>query len=80
MRLTWDASVADVALSQKLAEELQYEKTTETSSGDPDFLQAFKQQGIWNVSSIPHPPSHSDVVCIFTVSVPVVDRGCPGQR
>ena len=39
---------ADLALSQKLAEELQYEKEASTDA-EPDFLKDFKQSGIWTV-------------------------------
>jgi hypothetical protein len=41
---------ADVALSQKLAEELQYEKVANDDSSEPEFLTAFKAEGIWQVS------------------------------
>ena len=47
-------SVADVALSQKLAEELQYE-TEANSSADPDFLKSFNAQGVWKVRCAPGP-------------------------
>lgn len=41
---------ADVALSQKLAEELQYEN--EASAGEePEFLTSFKAQSVWTVRS-----------------------------
>ena len=43
---------ADLALSQKLSEELQFEKET-AAQGDevlvPAFLQAFKNAGTWTV-------------------------------
>ncbi|KDQ58333.1 hypothetical protein JAAARDRAFT_99398, partial [Jaapia argillacea MUCL 33604] len=41
----------DVALSQKLAEELKYEKEAATEA-DPDFLKAFKAQGIWQIEDV----------------------------
>ncbi|OBZ67549.1 Mitochondrial acidic protein mam33, partial [Grifola frondosa] len=40
--------VSDVALSQKLQEELKYEKEIATPA-EPDFLKAFKAHGIWTV-------------------------------
>ena len=39
---------ADVALSQKLAEELQYE-TEAAAPEEPDFLKSFNAQGVWKV-------------------------------
>ena len=39
---------ADVSLAQKLAEELQYEKEA-AAPAEPDFLKAFKAQGVWQV-------------------------------
>ena len=39
---------ADVALAQKLSEELKYEKET-ASTEEPEFLTAFKAQGVWKV-------------------------------
>lgn len=60
--------VADAALSAKLQEELQCEKEAEVeSSGEPEFLKAFKAQGIWAVSYIPRA-----YVCAVT------ERGWPG--
>ncbi|KAH9916979.1 mitochondrial glycoprotein [Epithele typhae] len=41
----------DVALTQRLAEELKYEK--EGIAGEPDFLKAFKEQGIWKIEDTP---------------------------
>ena len=40
---------ADVALSQRLAEELKYENEA-AAPADPEFLKAFKAQGTWAVS------------------------------
>ena len=40
--------IADVALSQKLAEELQYE-TEAAAPEEPDFLKSFNAQGVWKV-------------------------------
>jgi len=39
----------DLALSQKLAEELQYENDANKDATEPDFLHTFKAQGIWQV-------------------------------
>ncbi|KAH9924087.1 mitochondrial glycoprotein [Fomitopsis serialis] len=39
---------ADVALSQKLGEELQYEKDS-AAEAEPDFLRAFKAKGVWEI-------------------------------
>jgi hypothetical protein len=44
-------NAADLALSQKLAEELQYETET-NGSADPDFLKSFKAQGVWTVREV----------------------------
>ncbi len=41
---------ADVALSQKLSEELQYE-TESNASAEPEFLKSFNAQGVWKVCS-----------------------------
>ncbi|KAJ7982977.1 mitochondrial glycoprotein [Mycena polygramma] len=46
------AGSADVLLSQKLAEELQYEND-EAPEGEPDFLTAFKEQGNWKIQDTP---------------------------
>ena len=42
---------ADISLSQKLKEELQYEQDSlaETSDATPEFLKTFLEQGIWSV-------------------------------
>ena len=42
---------ADIALAQKLGEELKYEKET-ANSGEPEFLTAFKAQGVWKVRTL----------------------------
>ncbi|KAI6127521.1 mitochondrial glycoprotein [Pisolithus croceorrhizus] len=41
----------DVLLSQKLAEELKYEKEAADES-EPEFLKTFKQKGIWKIEDI----------------------------
>lgn len=46
------ALTADVVLSQKLAEELQYEKTAAAESSDPEFLKSFKDEGVWNIEDV----------------------------
>jgi len=43
---------SDVVLSQKLAEELQYEKTASSDATEPDFLKSFKEQGIWGIEDV----------------------------
>jgi len=43
---------SDIALAQKLAEELKYEKESATSS-EPEFLTAFKAQGVWKIEDTP---------------------------
>jgi complement component 1 Q subcomponent-binding protein len=40
---------ADLALSQKLAEELKYEQEAATEAEEPEFLTAFKKRGVWQV-------------------------------
>jgi len=40
---------SDLALSQKLGEELQYEKEATASASEPDFIRAFKAQGVWTI-------------------------------
>ena len=40
---------ADLALSQKLAEELKYEQDANTEAEEPEFLTAFKKRGVWEV-------------------------------
>ena len=44
-------NVADVALSQKLAEELQYENEANAVT-EPDFLKSFNAQGVWKVRCV----------------------------
>jgi hypothetical protein len=42
--------IADVVLSQKLAEELKYEKEAVADAPEvPEFLKTFKEQGVWEV-------------------------------
>lgn len=43
-----------MALSQKLAEELQYEKEA-APADEPEFLASFKAQGVWAVRDIELP-------------------------
>lgn len=43
--------LGDVALTQKLSEELQYEKEAGTEA-EPDFLKSFKAQNVWKVCAI----------------------------
>ncbi|KAI8974846.1 mitochondrial glycoprotein [Trametes punicea] len=43
---------SDVALAQKLEEELKYESEAATP-GEPDFLKAFKAQGTWMIDDTP---------------------------
>jgi hypothetical protein len=47
-RTSWET--ADLALSHKLAEEIKYEKEA-AQPNEPDFLKAFKAQGVWAVSA-----------------------------
>jgi len=49
----YDFHIADVTLSQKLKEELGYEKETGGASKDiPQFLKDFQAQNVWTVSTI----------------------------
>ncbi|KAI0078643.1 mitochondrial glycoprotein [Panus rudis PR-1116 ss-1] len=43
---------SDIALTQKLAEELQYEKEAATE-GEPNFLKSFKAQNVWQLEDTP---------------------------
>lgn len=43
-------SPADIPLSQKLQEELQYEQEARTNEASPEFLGNFLEQGVWSVS------------------------------
>ena len=45
------AHTADMALSQRLAEELKYEQEAATEAEEPEFLTAFKKRGVWQVSN-----------------------------
>ena len=40
---------ADLALSQKLAEELKYEQEAATEAEEPEFVTTFKKRGVWQV-------------------------------
>ncbi|KAG8216920.1 putative regulatory protein suaprga1 [Butyriboletus roseoflavus] len=42
---------SDVVFSQKLAEELKYEKES-ASTEEPEFLKAFKAQGVWTIEDV----------------------------
>ncbi|KAG1800362.1 mitochondrial glycoprotein [Suillus plorans] len=43
----------DILLSQKLAEELKYEKEAVADApGEPEFLKTFKEQGIWEIQDV----------------------------
>ncbi|THH14248.1 hypothetical protein EW146_g6060 [Bondarzewia mesenterica] len=42
---------SDVALSQKLGEEMQYEKEVDVE-GEPEFLKEFKKTGVWTIEDI----------------------------
>lgn len=47
-------AIADVVLSQKLAEELKYEKEAVADApGEPEFLKTFREQGLWEVCVMP---------------------------
>ncbi|KAH9836103.1 mitochondrial glycoprotein [Rhodofomes roseus] len=43
---------SDVALAQKLGEELQYEKDS-ASEAEPEFVRNFKAQGVWEIVDTP---------------------------
>jgi len=43
---------SDLALSQRLAEELKYEQEATTEAEEPEFLTAFKKRDVWQVESI----------------------------
>jgi hypothetical protein len=50
LTLVWFGFVADVALSQKLQEELKYEaEANAQTEATPEFLKAFQEQGLWQV-------------------------------
>ena len=49
--MSWlTSSPADIALSQKLGEELRYEKEENTEAAEPAFVKAIVEQGVWTVS------------------------------
>lgn len=48
----WTLGTADVALAQKLGEELKYEKEA-AADDEPAFLAKFKAQGVWKVRGVP---------------------------
>jgi len=41
---------SDLALGQKLQQELQYEEEAEKEAGVPDFLTEFRSQGVWQIA------------------------------
>ncbi|KAJ7130778.1 regulatory protein suaprga1 [Mycena crocata] len=47
------AGSSDVALSQKLSEELQYEAEAQESAETPEFLASFQAQGTWKIQDTP---------------------------
>jgi complement component 1 Q subcomponent-binding protein len=47
----FSAGSSDVLFSQKLAEELQYEKES-AATEDPEFLKAFREQGVWTLEGV----------------------------
>ncbi|KAJ7911044.1 mitochondrial glycoprotein [Mycena leptocephala] len=53
------AGSSDVALSQKLAEELKYENEETPAGEQPEFLASFMSQGIWKIQDT---PNNSEVV------------------
>ena len=67
---------ADVALTQRLAEELKYE-TESAQQTEPEFLKAFKAQGTWAVSRVEScSVRESRRVTWYTIFSPA-DRGQP---
>lgn len=42
----------DIVFSQKLAEELKYEKEAAAEAIEPEFLKTFKEQGIWEIQDV----------------------------
>lgn len=57
--LRFGDGATDVALSQKLQEELKYEAEANAEvENPPEFLKAFKQQGFWQIEDI---PGHDEV-------------------
>jgi complement component 1 Q subcomponent-binding protein len=50
----WGEGNTDVLLSQKLGEELQYEKESNAElDATPEFLKQFMSQGVWSIEDIP---------------------------
>ena len=43
---------ADISLSQKLQQELEYEKTDNAAASVPEFITSFKSQG-WEIEDTP---------------------------
>jgi len=51
---TFGTSATDVALSQKLQSEVQYEKQSAADiPATPDFLKAFEEQRLWKIEDVP---------------------------
>ncbi|KAH7099696.1 mitochondrial glycoprotein [Auriculariales sp. MPI-PUGE-AT-0066] len=47
------ALVSDATLAAKLEEELKYEKEENRANETPEFLKAFKEQGVWTITDAP---------------------------
>lgn len=52
------SGASDIPLSQKLQEELQYEKEARANESSPEFLRNFLEQGVWSIEDI---PGHDEV-------------------
>lgn len=60
---------ADAALTAKLQEEIQYEKEAAAEvAGEPEFLKAFKAQGIWTVCRV--------LGCMYALAPTKTRLGC----
>ena len=57
IRFSHFVDTADLALSQRLTEELKYEQEAKAGTEEPESLTAFKKHGIWEVNE--HPLSYS---------------------
>lgn len=68
---------ADVALGQKLGEELKYEKEA-APAGEPEFLTAFKAHGVWKVRAFSFACIGGELIliyfCLFFACVWCTDR------
>ncbi|KAF8137584.1 mitochondrial glycoprotein [Boletus edulis] len=47
----FSAGASDIVFSQKLTEELHYEKEA-AATEEPEFLKAFKEQGVWTIEDV----------------------------